>query len=128
MFVEVDTLNQVVLLLDADLNVRDAFLARGITRHETPYPVRFYTYRSLLTPAGHCAICGYSLDRIAEPCSSSGGFHAFAGVEDHDEVPALHKVEARSLQLLTLRYDEFAFFVEADNLFPLQSEDAPFAV
>lgn len=128
MLVEVDALNQVILLLDAELQVRDAFLARGITRHECPYPVRFYTYRSLLTPAGSCAVCGYPLDRIAEPCSSSGGFHAFVGVAEIDEIPAQHKVENRSLDLLTLRYDEFAFFCERDNLFPLPGADAPFEV
>ncbi len=128
MLVEVDALNQVILLLDGELQVRDAFLARGITQHESPYPVRFYTYRSFLTPAGHCAVCGFPLERINEPCSSSGGYHAFTGIADLEEVPAQHKVENRSLALLTLRYDEFEFFLESDNLFPIPGADEPFEV
>ncbi len=119
MIIEVDLIDEVVLLLDGDLAVVDAFRARGATRHEAPSSVRFYTFRGLLIMPGSCAVCGYSLDRIGERCSSSGGFHAFTGVDDNSDVPEGHKAGNRSLTLHALTYDELVFYVVPDNLFPI---------
>jgi len=115
---EVDLVNETVLLVDEGLAVRDAFLARGVTRHVCDGAVRFYTYRSLLTLPGFCVVCGRPVEEIGEPCSSSGGFHAFAGLSRGD-VPDGHLAEDRALEISAIRYDELAFFVERDNLFPI---------
>lgn len=119
LIIEVDLLQEVILLIDEQYQVRDAFMAQGRTRHETQYPVSFYAYRKMLTPVGHCAVCGYTLDQINEPCSSSGGFHAFVGVAEDPNIPAEHKAENRNLPLQKITYDEFSFFIEPDNLFPI---------
>lgn len=128
MQIEVDLLDEVVLLVDGQYQVRDAFIAKGITRHECPYPVTHYTYRKLLTPAGYCCVCGYQPDQLEEPCSASGGFHAFVGAEEDPYIPDQHKVSARSLAVHRITYDEFDFYIEPDNLFPIEGISTPLEV
>ncbi len=120
MIYQVDLLNEVVLLIDEDMNVVDAFAADGRTEHPCSLPVRYYTYRSLVTPPGICALCGVGPEKLDQPCVSSGGFHAFTGGDQLENVPDLHKAENRSLPLTTLNYDELRFYLEADNLFPAE--------
>jgi len=103
-------------------------VARGITRHQTDYPIVFYTYRKLLTPAGNCAVCGNTPEKIDEACSASGGFHAFTGMAGEASIPDQHKAEARSLDLRPLTYDEYMFFIEADNLFLVDGAAQAFEV
>ena len=119
MIVEVDLINEVVLLLDAQRQVRDAFRAHGVTRHETPFPIGFYTYRSHLTPDGYCCLCGVPVEKVGQPCVSSGGFHAFVGLQDSPQVPEGHHAHQRSVPIQHIVYEEFNFYVESDNLFPI---------
>ena len=119
MQIEVDVINDVVLLVDKNMAVLDAFPARGITRYTTQAPVHFYVYRSMLAQPGSCAVCGYAVARMNEHCSSSGGFHAFVGVDDDADIPAQHKAANRSLPLHMLTYDELVFYVVPDNLFEI---------
>ncbi|CAM2068027.1 hypothetical protein SCOR_21825 [Sulfidibacter corallicola] len=128
MLLQVDLYQEVVLLLGASLEVVDAFQARGKTRHQTLPSVRFYTYRSLLTLPGHCAVCGKSLDAIGEPCSSSGGFHAFVGLDGDETVPEQHKARARSLSLAMLQFEDLSFYVESDNVFKIDEIVVPMVV
>lgn len=128
MIIKADLLGEVVLLIDADLKVRDAFESRGPTEHHTQYPVTHYTYRSLLTLPGFCCVCGNGLDALQQPCTSSGGFHAFAGMTDDPHLPDAHKVENRSLDILALAYDELHFYIERDNLFPITQISEPMNV
>ena len=118
MIYQVDTIDDVVLLINERMEVVDAFAADGITRHECLWPVTHYTYRKLLTPPGVCCLCGATIDEIEKPCISSGGFHAFAGMGNDPGVPDQHKAEFRSVSLIGIHFEELAFFVEADNLFP----------
>ena len=117
MIYQVDTIDDVVLLVDDQWQVVDAFAADGITRHQCDLPVSYYTYRKLLTPPGVCCMCAATLERIDQPCISSGGFHAFAGVAADASVPDQHKAEFRSVSLIAIHYDELSFYVETDNLF-----------
>lgn len=128
MIVKADLLGEVVLLIDSTYAVRDAFESRGPTEHHTDYPVTFYTYRSHLTMPGYCCVCGVGLDELHKPCTSSGGFHAFAGMADDPNFPPMHRVENRSLDILALTYDEMAFYIERDNLFPITQISKPLDV
>ena len=119
MIYEVDLVADVVLLLDRDLAVVDGFPVAGKTRHHGDGQARFYTYRSLLTPAGHCCLCGKGVALIGTPCVSSGGFHAFAGLPSGDPEAERHRVEHRSLVVRKLHYEEWVFYVEQDNLWPV---------
>lgn len=122
MLLDIDVNDEVILVLDGLHHVVDAFRAKGITKREVPNSATAYTYRSLLTPPGSCAVCGRKPDAMDEPCSSSGGFHAFAGVAHIPEIPDQHKLEHRALAMTELVFQEFTFYVEPDNLFPI-SED-----
>jgi len=115
---EVDVINEVVLLVDGAANVVDVFQARGPTIHECPYPATHYTYRSLLTAPGQCVLCGRGVAELVQACVSSGGFHAFAGLDPEAAIPSGHRAENRNLPVCRIAYDEFTFFLEADNLFP----------
>lgn len=128
MQLQVDLIQNVVLLIDRDYQVRDAFMVKGVTDHATPYPVHFYTYRSLLTQAGECVLCGRTTDAYLEPCVSSGGYHAFAGAEDDPNLPLGHHASQRSVALHALHYDDMTFYVEADNLFPIDQIVVPMSV
>jgi len=119
MIYEVDLLNEVVLLIDGDFNVVDAFPADGLTQRTCALPVEWYTYRSLVTPPGICALCGVGPDSIDQHCVSSGGFHAFTS-SPNLEIPREHKAENRNLPLRTLAFEDLQFYLEADNLFPVQ--------
>lgn len=116
---EADLIHDVVLLINHEQEVVDAFEVRGKTRHPGSPTVTHYTYRSLLTPEGYCAVCGNTVDQQQKPCTSSGGFHAFVGMENEPLLDPRHKVESRSLPLHTLVFEEFRFWVEPDNLFPI---------
>ncbi len=128
MICEVDLISEVVLLVSPQREVADAFLARGKTTHRCLRPVSHYTYRSLLSPPGVCCLCGRGLAQREEPCVSSGGYHAFVGVADRHDVPELHKAERRSAPVVKISYDEFDFFLEADNLFPIDQILKPLPV
>ncbi len=119
MIVEVDLINEIVLLVNQQLEVLHAFRADGCTRETINLPVVHYTYRSLLVLPGSCTVCGRGTDEMDQRCSSSGGFHAFAGVAEDVSIPAQHKVEQRDLVMMTLHYDELTFYVSGDNLFPI---------
>ena len=112
-----DLINEVILLLDARYQVIDAFAVDGKTEHDTEVLAEWYVYRSQLTASGACVLCGASPDKIHEPCVSSGGFHAFCGVADDPSIPEGHKVENRSVAVHMLTFDEFQFYIEADNVF-----------
>jgi len=123
----VDLIDEVVLLVDRAFQVRDAFHANGPTDHDSPYPAAFYTYRGLLTLPGVCALCGQpAAEALTQPCVSSGGYHSIAGADE--SVPQGHRAESRSLILRALHYDDLTFFVEADNLFPIDQIVVPIPV
>ncbi|CAM2008585.1 hypothetical protein [Acanthopleuribacter pedis] len=115
----IDVYNDVVLLVDADGDVLDAFNARGRTDHPLTEGVTHYTLRSLITLPGHCAVCGREISERNTACTSSGGFHAFVGLDDHPDLPEQHKARARSLALARLHYEDLDFYVEQDQLFPI---------
>lgn len=119
MQVEVDLLNDVVLLINRDYEVLDAFRTRGRTLHDAPDHVAFYTFRSYLTPPGLCAVCGRNESEINEACSSSGGFHAFVGLPEDAAILPMHRSEARNMPLVTIRFEDLPFWLEPDNLFPI---------
>ncbi len=119
MIVHVDLVDEIVILVDGEMCVRDAFAARGITRHECDDAICRYTYRSLLIQPGSCAVCGVAREELTRRCTSSGGYHAFVGLTDRDPIPREHRAESRSISLVQLRYDELVFFVAADNLFDI---------
>lgn len=119
MQVEVDLLNEVVLLINRDHEVIDAFKVRGKTIHEAPEGIAFYTFRSYLTPPELCAVCGRPVEQLDEPCTSSGGFHAFVGLSDDAPILPLHRAEARSLPLVQIHFEDLPFWLEPDNLFPI---------
>ena len=125
---QVDVCHEIVLLINPRMEVVDAFQAVGDTSHECPFPVSHYTYRGLLTLPGNCVLCGGTPEAVTRPCNSSGGYHAFVGCTDNPEVPPGHRAEDRSLALHALSYDEFTFYVEADNLFPIQEISKPLMV
>ncbi len=128
MLIEVDLVDQIVLLLDKDMKVRDAFQARGKTSHETDFSVTAYTYRSFLTMPGFCFLCGMAQEDWQERCVSSSGYHAFVGLNPDADLPEGHRAENRNVAMVEIVYDEFRFFVEPDNLFPLEKPAEPFAV
>lgn len=115
----VDLYHDVVLLANAAGDVVDAFAAQGRTEHPLPAGVTHYTLRSLITLPGTCAVCGRHADQRAEHCTSSGGFHAFVGMDADADLPEQHKARARSLAIVCLRYDDLDFYIEQDNLFPI---------
>lgn len=117
---KVDLLREVVLLIGPTHQVVDAFAAEGITIHECSAPVSFYTYRSLLTLPFHCLVCGRSADAQKEACPSSGGFHAFVGLEPDFQIDPGHRAENRSAPFLTLQFEDLQFFLESDHLFPAE--------
>lgn len=119
MLYKVDLINEVVLLIDKELKVVDAFPANGPTERTCEHPVSYYTYRSLVVPPGVCALCGVGPEDLEKHCVSSGGCHAFTAGSP-PSVPQEHLAENRSLPLTVLTYDELRFYLEADNLFPAQ--------
>ena len=121
MIYAVDLRDQVVLLINGEWEVVDAFRARGKTSHVCEAPVSHYTYRGLLTLPGSCLLCGRGVAELARPCVSSGGFHAIAGAGRVGDVPWGHRAENRTIDYQQLTYDEWTFFVERENLFPASS-------
>jgi hypothetical protein len=119
MQVEVDLLNDVALLVNREYEVLDAFRVRGRTQHEAAPGVVFFTFRSYLTPPSQCAVCGRTVEEVNEPCTSSGGFHAFVGVSEDAEILPLHRAEARNMPLVRIHFEDLPFWVEPDNLFPI---------
>ncbi len=115
----VDVYNDVVLLANAAADVVDAFAVQGRTEHPLPDGVTHYTLRSLITLPGTCAVCGRGAEQRTEACSSSGGFHAYVGMDADPDLPEQHKARARSLAIVRLKYDDLAFYIEQDNLFPI---------
>lgn len=115
----VDLYNDVVLLANAAGDVVDAFAVQGKTEHPLPAGVTHYTLRSLITLPGSCAVCGRSADQRGEHCTSSGGFHAFVGMDEDPSLAEEHKARARALAITRLNYDDLAFYIEQDNLFPI---------
>jgi len=125
---EADSINDAVLLIDAECQVVDAFAVHGKTRHESQAPAVRYTFRGLVYPPGRCCLCDRSTAEIQTPCVSSGGCHAFVGVADAPDIPSAHKAENRNAPLVAISYDELVFYVEADNLFPVSEIQKPIAV
>ncbi len=128
MLYQVDVLRDVVLLIDAHMSVVDAFDAAGETSHQCEWPVQFYTYRSLLIGPGYCLLCGTELSGRNQACTSSGGYHAFVGCADREDLPDGHKVEHRNLPVCALTFDEFTFYLERDNLFSADEIRKPMVV
>ena len=119
MLLEVDLIEDVVLLINRQFQVVDGFEVRGATTHQSQSEPAFYTYRSLLTPVGACCLCGRPTEEVSKPCISSGGYHAFPGLPAGSDIDRGHRAEQRNLPLHALAYDEFVFYVEHDNLFPI---------
>lgn len=117
---KVDLVKEVVLLIAPDHQVVDAFLAEGRTSRTCPHPVAFYTYRSLLTLPGHCLLCAKTSDDIDQPCVSSGGFHAFVGLEDAEVPHPGHLAKNRSAAFVKIHFEDLDFFLERDHLFPAE--------
>lgn len=115
---EVDLLNEVVLLIDADFKVVDAFKAEGKTSRYCAHQVSYYAYRKSLTLPEHCLMCGKPVEDYRTPCFTSGGFHAFVGLQDNTGLPQGHLVENRSVPYTRITFEELDFFLERDQLFP----------
>lgn len=115
----IDVYNDVVLLVDAGGEVLDAFNARGQTEHPLSEGVTHYTLRSLVTLPGHCVVCGREVSERDTPCTSSGGFHAFVGLDDDPNLPEQHKARARSVAVKALHFEDLDFYIEQDQLFPI---------
>jgi len=126
---EVDLINDVVLLLDRNHRVIDAFPVIGKTVHECPYPgILFYTFKSLLSLPGSCGVCHATVEEINNPCVSSGGFHAFLGVETNPNIPPQHQAANRSASWIDITFDEMTFYSEPDNVFPIEQISESFNV
>lgn len=128
MIYEVDLVGDIVFLIDGALRVTDAFAVKGKTRHQSGYPAAFYTYKSLITAPGSCCLCGRPMEERLTPCVSVDGFHALVGVRDRQDIEEGHKAGSRALPIKRISYDEFEFYLEADNLFPIEEIQKPMAV
>lgn len=128
MIYEVDLVRDIVFLIDGELRVTDAFAVAGKTRYHSSYPVCFYTYKSLITTPGFCCLCGRPVEQKVSPCASVDGFHAFVGVHDRKDVEEGHQAGFRALPIKRISYEDLDFFLEADNLFPIEEIQKPMAV
>jgi len=115
---KVDLVKEVVLLIAPDHRVVDAFMAEGRTTHTCGEPVGFYTYRSLLTLPGHCLLCGRQVNQADQACVSSGGFHAFTGLEEADVPHPGHLAQNRNAPFVKIHFQDLDFYLETDHLFP----------
>lgn len=116
----VDLVKEVVLLINPQYEVVDAFQAEGRTRHLCNQAIAFYTYRSHLTLPEHCLICGKHAEEFQTACPSSGGFHAFVGLPEHNHIPSGHHAVNRSAPFVAIRFQDLEFYLERDYLFPAE--------
>ena len=115
-----DLIKETVLLIDSDFSILDVFFVTGITEREIPPSCCFYTYKSHMIQEGHCCLCGIQRDFDEKACVSNSGNHAVVG-SSCDHVPLFHRATSYDIPLFKIRYQEFSYYVEKDNLFPISS-------
>ncbi|PIE90124.1 MAG: hypothetical protein CR997_07640 [Acidobacteria bacterium] len=111
-----DHLRETVLILDKDLSLLDIFEVIGATERELPPGSCFITYKCHLIQEGLCILCGVDKDHIGQSCVSNSGNHAIVG-RNLTNIPLLHQATSYDIPLHEIRFDEFVFYVENDNLF-----------
>jgi len=116
-----DVIKEIILILDQSLNIVDIFECTGLTEHTIPDDGLYFTYKKLLIPEGACALCNKTISQLKSPCVSNSGKHAFVGRQLAD-IPMLQRASSYHIPLFTLVFDEFIFYLEKDNLFPLDSK------
>jgi hypothetical protein len=116
-----DVIKEVILILDQALNIVDIFECTGLTEQPISDDGLYFTYKKLLIPEGACALCNKTISQLQTPCVSNSGKHAIVG-RHLEDIPMLQRASSYHIPLFTLVFDEFGFYLEKDNLFPLDSE------
>ena len=116
MIMQFDLINETVLIMDKKHHVVDIFEVLGPTQRERQEQAVFFTYRSHLTPEKTCVLCAKTISQLDQPCVSNSGNHAIVG-RALTEIPNHHRATSYDLPLIEIRFQEFIFYLEKDNLF-----------
>ena len=119
-----DHLRETILILDKNLSLLDIFEVVGVVERDVPLESCYLTYKSHLIAEGCCALCGELENNLDKSCVSNSGRHSIVG-RRLDHIPEIHRATSYDLPLYEIRFEEFTFYVEKDNLFPVHESLPP---